>query len=220
MAGAHQIWKMPLDESEIGPYAGNGREDIVDGALLPKQPFDPDFASFAQPSGLTSDGKQLFVADSEGSSVRSVPLAPAGKVTTLIGTSQLDEGRLFTFGDVDGPPGKARLQHCLDVAYHDGRLYVADTYNHKIKSIDLKTRECKTLAGDGKQGHADLPSPSGREPALSLSKGAGGEGAEFFEPAGLSYAAGKLYVADTNNHLIRVIDLATNRVSTLQLSGL
>jgi DNA-binding beta-propeller fold protein YncE len=145
------------------------------------------------------------VADSEGSSVRAVPFNPTGKVTTLIGTSQLDDGRLFTFGDVDGPPGKARLQHCLDVAYHDGRLYVADTYNHKIKSIDLKTRECKTLAGDGKQGHAD---------------GSANQPAEFFEPAGLSYAAGKLYVADTNNHLIRVIDLATNRVSTLQLSGL
>ena len=37
MAGSHQIWKMPLDESEIGPYAGNGREDIVDGQLLPKR---------------------------------------------------------------------------------------------------------------------------------------------------------------------------------------
>ena len=38
MAGPHQIWKMPLDESEIGPYAGNGREDIVDGPLLPQKP--------------------------------------------------------------------------------------------------------------------------------------------------------------------------------------
>ncbi len=212
MAGAHQIWKMPLDESEIGPYAGNGREDIVDGQLLPKQPYDPDFASFAQPSGLTSDGKLLFVADSEGSSIRAVPFNSVGKVATVIGTSHLDEGRLFTFGDIDGQPGKARLQHCLDVAFHDGRLYVADTYNHKIKSIDLKTRECKTLAGVGKPGHADLPSPS--------AKGTGGEGASFFEPAGLSYAAGKLYVADTNNHLIRVIDLATGRVSTLQITGL
>ena len=36
MAGPHQIWKMPLDETgEIGPFAGNGREDIVDGPLLP-----------------------------------------------------------------------------------------------------------------------------------------------------------------------------------------
>src|SRR6185369_136996 len=53
MAGPHQIWKMPLDESEIGVYAGNGREDIVDGPLLPKRPYEEGYASFAQPSGLT-----------------------------------------------------------------------------------------------------------------------------------------------------------------------
>ena len=224
MAGTHQIWKMPLDESEIGPFAGNGREDIVDGPLLPREPYDPDFASFAQPSGLSTDGNTLFVADSEGSSVRAVLIRPAGNVSTVVGTSRLDEGRLFTFGDIDGPPGKARFQHCLDVAFHDGRIYVADTYNDKIKAIDLKTRETKTVAGTGKPGHADLPSPSATVHSNLPSpsgRGAGGEGAaEFFEPAGLSFAAGKLYVADTNNHLIRVIDVATGRVSTLQITGL
>jgi sugar lactone lactonase YvrE len=226
-AGSHQIWKMPLDESEIGPYAGNGREDIVDGPLLPKTPYEIDFASFAQPSGLTTDGKTLFVADSEGSSIRAVPTDSAGKVLTILGTANLDSARLFTFGDADGPPEKARLQHCLGITYHNGKLYVADTYNDKIKSIDLKTATCQTLAGTGKPGHADsnLLSPSGR--------GAGGEGAgnssnataanataSFFEPAGLSYAAGKLYIADTNNHLIRVLDLANNAVSTLEIAGL
>jgi DNA-binding beta-propeller fold protein YncE len=206
MAGSQQIWKMPLDESEIGPFAGNGREDIVDGALLPKQPYQSGFSSFAQSSGLSSDGKMLFVADSEGSSVRAVPFDAAGAVTTLIGTAQLGDARLFTFGDIDGQPGKARLQHCLDVAYHDGVVYVADTYNHKIKAIDLKTNECKTVAGVGKPGHDDS---------------AASHPAGFFEPAGLSYAAGKLFVADTNNHAIRVIDLANNnRVSTLTIPGL
>src|SRR5262249_7738177 len=76
MAGAHQIWKMPLNEAEIGPYAGNGREDVVDGPLLPRRPYETGFASFAQPSGLASDGTWLYVADSEGSSVRAVPFDP------------------------------------------------------------------------------------------------------------------------------------------------
>ncbi len=79
MAGMHQIWKMPLDESSIGPYAGNAREDIADGPLLSGAAYDPDVASFAQPSGLSSDGKRLFVADSEGSTVRSVPFDSKGK---------------------------------------------------------------------------------------------------------------------------------------------
>jgi DNA-binding beta-propeller fold protein YncE len=209
MAGAHQIWKMPLDESEIGPFAGNGREDIVDGPLLPKVPYEADFCSFAQPSGLSSDGKQLFVADSEGSSIRAVPFAAGGNVSTILGTAKLREGRLFTFGDKDGGPDQARLQHCLGVTYHDGKLYVTDTYNHKIKQIDLKTRECKTIAGTGKPGSNDSTNQMGQPPA------------RFFEPAGISYAAGKLFVADTNNHLIRVIDLKNNnRVSTLAITGL
>jgi thiol-disulfide isomerase/thioredoxin len=202
MAGPHQIWKMPLDESEIGPYAGNGREDIVDGPLLPPQPYEDGYSAFAQPSGLTSDGKQLFVADSEGSSIRAVPFDPAGKVKTVIGTSHLARGRLFHFGDADGQGKKVLLQHALGVAYYRGQLYVADTYNNKLKVIDPKKATCRTLAGSGEPGAEDDP-------------------AEFDEPAGLSAAAGKLYVADTNNHLVRVVDLdRDNRVSTLELTGL
>lgn len=224
MAGPHQIWKMPLDESEIGPYAGNGREDIVDGPLLPREPFAEGFSSFAQPSGLASDGKWLFVADSEGSSIRAVPFDPQQKVRTLVGTSQLPGGRLFAFGDVDGtqplstyvtnnsgtvvrdsrgyPKIKGvRLQHALGVVYHEGQIYVADTYNNKIKVVNAETGATKTLVGSGKPGATNDPP-------------------QFDEPAGISYAAGTLYVADTNNHVIRTIDLATQRVATMEIAGL
>ncbi|HZZ71327.1 MAG TPA: thioredoxin-like domain-containing protein [Pirellulales bacterium] len=201
MAGPHQIWTMPLDESEIGVYAGNGREDIVDGPLAP-EPYEQGFASFAQPSGLTSDGKSLIVADSEGSSIRSVPFDPKGEVSTIVGTSKLFNSRLFRFGDVDGKGDDIRLQHCLGVVAHDGLIYVADTYNNKIKVIDPKAETAKTIAGAGEPGATDEPSA-------------------FNQPAGLSYAAGKLYVADTNNHLIRTVDLsANNKVSTLAIQGL
>ncbi|HEV3344102.1 MAG TPA: thioredoxin-like domain-containing protein [Pirellulales bacterium] len=202
MAGPHQIWRMSLDEREIGPYAGNGREDIVDGPLLPSQPYEEGYASFAQPSGLTTDGSSLYVADSEGSSIRAVPFKPTQEVKTVIGTSQLPQARLFTFGDVDGKGSKARLQHCLGVAYLDGQIYVADTYNNKIKVLDPKAKTCRTIAGDGKPGTGDEP-------------------AQFDEPAGISAADGRLYVADTNNHLIRVVDLKhDNRVTTLAIEGL
>lgn len=203
MAGPHMIWVMPLEEKEIGPYAGNAREDIVDGALLPRQPYEENFSSFAQPSGLASDGEWLYVADSEGSSIRAVPLDHKGKVKTVIGTAHLGSGRLFHFGDVDGTGNVVRFQHPLGVAFHNRKLYVADTYNNKIKVIELPQKVCKTLAGKGKDhpGNSDDP-------------------ATFDEPAGISYAADKLFVADTNNHAIRVIDLASNAVSTLSLPGL
>ncbi len=203
MAGPHQIWKMPLDMKEIGPYAGNGREDIVDGRLLPRQPYAGGFSSFAQPSGLSSDGTWLYVADSEGSSIRAVPFDTKGgkQVKTIVGSDTKEYGRLFDFGDVDGPRAKAKLQHCLEVVYLDGKIYVADTYNHKIKVVDAKNGETKTISGTGKAGTADDP-------------------AQFHEPAGLAHAKGILYVADTNNHLIRTIDLATGKVATLKIAGL
>jgi len=188
MAGPHQIWAMNLHHGEIGPYAGSSREDCVDGPLME--------AAFAQPSGLTSDGINLFVADSEISAIRSVSLNPRGHVSTIVGVA------LFEFGDIDGQGEIVRLQHPLGVTHHNGMLYVADTYNHKIKVIGPHLRSAVTFLGTGKPGLRD------------------GDMAQFYEPGGLSIADGKLYIADTNNHAIRVADLHTKQVSTLQISGL
>jgi thiol-disulfide isomerase/thioredoxin/sugar lactone lactonase YvrE len=214
MAGCHQIWKMRIDGSTIGPYAGNGREDIVDGPLLPSQSYQPGFASFAQPSGLASDGTWLYVADSEGSSIRAVPLNPRAEVRTVVGTSRLPVARLFTFGDVDGPAAQARFQHPLGVAFHAGRIYVADTYNHKIRVVDPADGSTRTLAGAG--GLKSTLPAGGLKSTLPEPD----RSAAFFEPAGLAVAAGKLFVADTNNHRIRAIDLQTSQVSTLAITGL
>ncbi len=201
MAGCHQIWKMKLDGSSIGPYAGNGREDVVNGPLLPRRPYQLGYASFAQPSGLATDGTWLYVADSEGSSIRAVPLDPRREVRTVVGTSHLMDARLFTFGDEDGPAEQARFQHPLGIVFYAGRLYIADTYNNKIRIVDPSNGTTSTLAGTGKAGREDEP-------------------ARFNEPAGISAATGKIYVADTNNHLVRVIDAATKKVSVLPISGL
>ena len=202
MAGPHQIWRMRLDGSTIEPYAGNGREDIVDGPRLPEEPYRLGFSSFAQPSGLASDGTWLYVADSEGSSIRAVPFDPSKQVRTVVGTSKLPRARLFTFGDVDGPRGRARFQHPLGVVYTDERLYVADTYNNKIRVVDPRSGAVQTLVGALQPGHSDDPP-------------------RFHEPAGITAAAGRLFVADTNNHLIRVVDLRSgNKVSTLAIAGL
>ncbi len=202
MAGQHQIWKMTLDRPRIFPFAGSGTEDIVDGPLLPRLAFQKNYAAFAQPSGLASDGRWLYVADSEGSSIRAVPFVGTDKVQTVVGTAALPDNRLFTFGDQDGTLKSAMLQHPIGVAYHDGRLFVTDTYNNKIREIDFKKQAVTTIAGDFESGDSDKP-------------------ARFDEPAGLSVAGNKIYVADTNNHLVRVIDLAAgNEVTTLTIKGL
>src|SRR6202011_4739126 len=100
---------------------------------------------------------------------------------TLVGVD------LSEFGDEDGVGNKVRLQHALGVTYYDGKVYVADTYNSKIKEIDPKKRTCTTLRGNKEQGWL--------------------EDREVFEPAGICAAGDKLFIADTNAHRIRIIDL-------------
>jgi len=187
MAGPHQIWKLDLDQKVVGVFAGDGREGRRDGPLTE--------ARFAQPSGITTDGKVLYTADSEANVIREID-AGKGEVRTLAGAN------LFEFGDRDGFADEVRLQHPLGVLWFRNKILIADTYNHKIKELDPIKRTVRTLLGNGKPGQKD------------------GGSSSFFEPAGLSIANGKLYVADANNHAIRVVDLNTKETTTLRIEGL
>ena len=80
-------------------------------------------------------------------------------------------------------------------------MFVADTYNHKIKRVGTETLTLITIAGTGEAGAQDGPTRS----------------ATFYEPGGVSAADGRIYVADTNNQAVRVIDLNTETVSTLDV---
>ncbi|MBI4784216.1 MAG: redoxin domain-containing protein [Oscillatoriophycideae cyanobacterium NC_groundwater_1537_Pr4_S-0.65um_50_18] len=192
MAGSHQIWALDLNDGLLGTYAGTGAEACVDGSL--------DEAAFAQPSGVAANDCDLFVADSEGSSIRAVGLETDPVVRTICGS-----GNLFGFGDSDGEGEAVRLQHCLGVAYGGNhQLWIADTYNHKIKRVDLRSGVCETLLGDGQPGFQDGQ----------------GQQAQFYEPSGLSQLGSILFIADTNNHTIRRVDMATLTVTTLPLPGL
>lgn len=179
MAGSHQIWLYDTEKHEIGAWAGSGAEDHVDGALHE--------AAFAQPSGLDLVGTWLMIADSEVSSVRAIDLQE-GQAATLVGQG------LFDFGDVDGEGDQALLQHPLDVAAIDDVLYVADTYNHKIKAIDLRTRVVTTAFGDGT---TDL----------------------LNEPGGMCAVGDRLLVADTNHHRVVWVDPRSGQMEELVLRG-
>ncbi|XP_053778056.1 NHL repeat-containing protein 2 isoform X2 [Desmodus rotundus] len=187
MAGTHQIWALLLDcgrlpkKSELKKgtclrFAGSGNEENRNNAY-------PHKAGFAQPSGLSLASEDpwncLFVADSESST------------------------NLFAFGDTDGVGISAKLQHPLGVTWDKKRnlLYVADSYNHKIKVVDPKTKNCITLAGTGDASNV----------SSSFTQ------STFNEPGGLCIGENGqlLYIADTNNHQIKVMDLETKTVSVL-----
>lgn len=190
MAGSHQIWTLNLTTREARVFAGTGQEGILDGP--------PHGCALAQPSGITTDGARLYFADSEGSAVRQTDLGGAGQVKTLIGRG------LFEFGDVDGQYPAARLQHPIGVAWHGGYVYVADTYNNKIKRVNPRTREVETFIGAGQVGMKDGPARA----------------ATLNEPTGLCFANDRMFIADANNHRIRIYDFKSGELSTLTLRGL
>jgi thiol-disulfide isomerase/thioredoxin len=185
MTGAHQIWSMNLNDLHAQVYAGSGAEGLLDGPRMQ--------AALAQPSGLATDGSAIYFADSEASALR---ILENDVVTTLIGKG------LFIFGDIDGPFADARLQHPIGVHYHDNAIYLADSYNHKIKKADLDQREVTTFVGIGSAGRKD-----GDAEAASLN-----------EPNDVAFLDGKFYIADTNNHAIRIYDPESARVSTMPLN--
>jgi DNA-binding beta-propeller fold protein YncE len=196
MAGSHQIWMHRMGTDEIRRGIGSGHEGLKDAPIAG--------AWLAQPSGIVSygDGRMLLIADSETSAIRvaDLPGYGDGTVRTLVGED------LFEFGDIDGTRDIARLQHALGVAWHAASemIYIADTYNNKIKRLDPEAGTIVNLLGDGEPGLRD---------------GVGTE-ARFFEPSSLSITGDTLFVADTNNHAIRRVDLVSGEVTTVELRGL
>ena len=170
MAGQHQIWL--LNTQGIGLYSGSGREDIIDGP--------PHDAAFAQPSGLSLAQSLLYVVDAETSAIRCIDRQNAS-TTTLVGSG------LFIFGDKTGKGTQARLQHPLDIVWDMQRqgLWIADTYNNKIKFFSCVTTEVSDLITIG-----------------------------LNEPNGLALYQNTLWIANTNEHGIVRYDL-TQKTSTL-----
>lgn len=152
--------------------------------------------SLSQPSGLSAYADKLYFVDSETSALRVMD--KAGDITTLIGTG------LFDFGYKEGGKGEALLQHPLGVFADETGMYIADSYNHSIRRFDPEMKILHNFAGRGVRGTKDS--------VLTQ--------AEFNEPGDVHKINNTLYVADTNNHAIRMLDLKAGTVRTLDISRL
>ncbi len=179
-AGTHQIGAYKIGDNTVEQFAGTGAEAIQDGPRL--------MVPFAQPSGLSIGEGKLFLADSETSAIRSINLDDHGFTKTYVGRG------LFDFGDKDGIGKEAELQHPLGVHYVEGCLFIADSYNHKIKALDLKTEEVHTV-----EASAELICDE--------------QCSRLWEPAGVLCLDKILYVSDTNNHRILKIDLDSEKTT-------
>ena len=147
-------------------------------------------AAFHTPSGLALDAAgNLYVADTGNHMIRKV--TPEGLVTTVAG-----DGRA---GQRDGAASQAQFNGPIGVAVDAaGAIYVADTYNDRIRVISPQG-QVSTLAGGARTGFAD---------------GAAAD-ALFDTPSGLTFdKEGRLLVADTRNSAVRRI-ARDGMVSTL-----
>jgi hypothetical protein len=187
-SGNNTIRKVVIGTGKVTTLAGSATAAGSDDGTGTNARFD-------SPLGVTSDGAgNLYVADSGNSEIRRIVIA-TGAVTTLTGSAGL-------MGSSDGTPAEALFNGPGDVANDGaGSLIVADTNNHAIRTVDIASGAVTTLAGSA--------SSAGRDDGTATT-------ARFQAPIGVaSDGAGNLLVADSGNHAIRKIVLATQTVSTL-----
>jgi len=157
-------------------------------------------ASLCNPRGVAVDNRgNLFIADTNNDRIRQVNLS-TGIITTVAG------GGTGDLGD-DGLAKAATLSAPYAVAIDaSGNLFIADTFNHRIRKVDHVTHIITTVAGNGIAG-------SGGD------DGAAKE-ASLNQPSGVAIdSSGNLLIADTNNARIRKLDLSTGKITTVAGGG-
>lgn len=175
MAGQNQIWNYDLSRNRLACTAGSGMHGRDDG--------DASTATFARPTGLSFAEQTLYVADSDSSSIRA--LRSDGRTQTLVGAG------VFEFGDADGLPAAARLQGAMGVAVDPGGqiLWVADTYNNRLKAVSLRGGGVKTI---------NLPF-------------------KFQHPTDVVSSPGRIWIANSGAHEIVRIDTGTGQAKRLPI---
>jgi hypothetical protein len=177
--GNHRIRQVDLSSGMIETYGGTGeRQPTPDGVPVNAAPLNG-------PRTMAFDGDgDLYLALREGNALYRIA-SKAGTIHHLAGT-----GEQGYAGD-GGPARLAKLAGPKGLCHWGGRLYVADTENHVIRSIELDTGIITTLLGTGRKG--DGPEPDPLQCALTRPH------AVFVDSAGV------LYVADSEAHRIRVV---------------
>ena len=134
------------------------------------------------PQGVTSDGTNLYICDTQNHTIRQVVIA-TGVVTTIA-------GKVGVSGSSDGIGTASKFKLPSGITYQSGELYITDTGNHTIRKINLTSNYVSTLAGlAGTSGSTD----------------GNNNVARFNSPNGITSDGTNLYVADTNNYTIRKI---------------
>jgi hypothetical protein len=178
----NRIRMIVISTGVVSTLAGSGSYESVDGTGTG--------AGFYYPTGITTDGVNLYVTDNQTHKIRKVVIA-TGVVTTLAGSGSA--------AFADGTGAAASFHGPSGITTDGANLYVADYGNHMIRKVVISTGEVSTLAGSTSYGSADGT----------------GTGASFNGPWEIAIDGDSLYVADYNNGLVRRVSISTTAVSTL-----
>jgi hypothetical protein len=165
-------------------------------------------ARFKQPSRMTfDDAFNIYLVDQQNERVRKID-AQTQIITTVVGNG------VKAFAGDGGPATSASLSFAVGdnpepaggITFRDGMLYIADTDNHRIRRVELATGIITTIAGTGQPGY--------------LGDGGPATEATLFHPRDLEIGPeGDLYVADTDNGVVRAIDRNTGVIRTVVGTG-
>jgi len=154
-------------------------------------------ASFYLPSGITTDGTNLYVADSGNNTIRKIVIA-SGVVSTLAGTAGINSA-----GGADGTGVVAQFHTPHGITTDGTNLYVADAANNTIRKIVISSGVVTTLAGVASFGagcnHIDGT----------------GTGAQFATPSGITTDGTNLYVTERCSHTVSKIVISTGQSTTI-----
>ena len=182
--GNHAIRKIVISTGVVTTYAGTiGVTGFADGIGTA--------AVFWQPTSITSDGTNLYVADFANHLIRKIVIATA-QVSTFAGVTSSP-------GSDDGIGTAAKFRTPFGITTDGTNLYVTEFVNCLVRKIVISTREVTTFAG------------------LAMNHGSAdgiGFTARFYGPKGITNDGTSLYVADGNNQTIRKINMSTAEVTT------
>lgn len=190
----HRLWRLNVRSGAASILAGTG----ASGATPDGQPARG--SPLQAPAGVAVGGDgTIYLSEQDGHRIRTI--SADGILGTLAGTGSPG------FSGDGGPAGAARLNRPAGLALGGGFLYVADESNDRIRAVDLGSGKIRTVAGSGDRGYAGDGGPA--------------TGATLQLPEDVTVAPGGdlLYVADTQNHRVREVDLRSSTITTFAGTG-
>ncbi|RAG83632.1 alkyl hydroperoxide reductase [Streptacidiphilus pinicola] len=195
-SGHHSLVELAADGETVVRRIGGGERGFADGKA--------EDARFSEPQGVALvDGRpyDVVVADTVNHALRGVNLA-TGEVTTLAGTGR----QWWQNSATSGPAREVDLSSPWDVAWFDGRVWIAMAGTHQLWSFDPEAGTVQVEAGTTNEGLVDGPAAE----------------AWFAQPSGLATAAdgSRLWVADSETSAVRFVEAGTHEVRTAVGTGL